>query len=98
MQIKDQSPNSGNPQLFSVFAEQIPVAAALLDRDLRYLVVSRRWLIDYELHNQDIIGRYHFEIFPLLQEVGIGSGDVNFPHSPLPTPHSPLHQGSSHIC
>ena len=75
MQIKDQSPNSGNLQLFSVFAEQIPVAAAMLDRDLRYLIVSRRWLIDYELQNQDIIGRYHFEIFPLLQKEGMGSGE-----------------------
>ncbi|MCP2732178.1 hypothetical protein NJ959_27485, partial [Symplocastrum sp. BBK-W-15] len=83
MQLKDQSPNSGNLQLFSVFAEQIPAAVAMLDRDLRYLIVSRRWLIDYELQNQDIIGRYHFEIFPLLQEEGIGNREHKFPHSPL---------------
>ncbi|HBE19042.1 MAG TPA: hypothetical protein DEG17_05970 [Cyanobacteria bacterium UBA11149] len=72
IQLKDESPNSGNLQILSTFAEEIPFAVAMLDRELRYLVVSRRWLMDYGIHNQNIIGRYHLEIFPWLQEEGMG--------------------------
>jgi PAS domain S-box-containing protein len=37
----------------------------MLDRELRYLLVSRQWLRDYALESQTIVGRYHQEVFPL---------------------------------
>ena len=46
------------------FVEQAPVAVAMLDRDLRYLVASRRWVSDYGLTGQDLTGRLHYDIFP----------------------------------
>lgn len=53
-----------------MFVEYAPAAIAMLDRELRYVVVSRRWLVDYGLLGQDVIGRRHYEIFPQIPERG----------------------------
>ena len=46
------------------FIEHAPVAIAMLDRDLRYVAVSRRWLEDYRLDEQNILGKHHYDMFP----------------------------------
>ena len=47
-----------------LYAEHCPAAIAMFDRDMNYLVASRRWLIDFDLGDEPIIGRSHYEIFP----------------------------------
>ncbi|MEQ1793454.1 MAG: PAS domain S-box protein [Nitrospira sp.] len=46
------------------FIEHAPAPIAILDRNLRYVAVSRRWVQDYRLDNQDILGKHHYDVFP----------------------------------
>ena len=72
MPLGDRLADLSNLDLFSALLEQMPTAVAMLDCNLCYLLVSRRWLRDYGLENQDIIGRSHWELFPQLQLGGDG--------------------------
>ncbi|MGC9526266.1 MAG: PAS domain-containing protein [Limnospira sp.] len=45
-----------------------PVAVAILDRNMRYLAYSDRWLRDYDLPAESLVGRSHYEIFPRTPE------------------------------
>ncbi len=51
-------------QQMDLFIEYIPAAIAIFDRQMRYVLTSRRWREDYNLSARDIIGRSHCEIFP----------------------------------
>jgi PAS domain S-box-containing protein len=54
--------------LLREFITHTPAAIAMLDREVRYLQASRRWLTDYKLGGQDIIGRCHYDVFPDIPE------------------------------
>ena len=51
-----------------LFIERAPVPVAMLDRDMRYLAVSRRWLESFGSAGQNLLGRSHYELMPEIPE------------------------------
>ena len=51
------------------FVEHTPAAVAMLDRDLKYVAVSKRWYQDYQLSEVSIIGLYHYDVFPEIKNM-----------------------------
>ena len=54
--------------LLKQFVAHTPAAIAMLDTEMRYLQISGRWLNDYDLAGQNIIGRSHYDVFPDIPE------------------------------
>jgi PAS domain S-box-containing protein len=52
-------------RLYQIISEA-PVAIAMFDREMRYVTHSKKWLADYDLQDQVIIARSHFEVLPQL--------------------------------
>lgn len=52
----------------ALFIEHSPAALAMLDDQMRYIYCSQRWLSDYKLNGQDIIGKSHYDVFPEIGE------------------------------
>ncbi|MEG4939607.1 PAS domain-containing protein [Microcoleus sp. F4-D5] len=51
-----------------LFVKHSPAGVAMFDRQMRYMLVSDRWLASYGLGTQNIVGRSHYEIFPNLPD------------------------------
>ncbi|HYD59868.1 MAG TPA: EAL domain-containing protein [Noviherbaspirillum sp.] len=47
-----------------LFIKHNPAAVAMLDRNMRYLLVSPRWHEDYRLGDKDLTGLSHYDVFP----------------------------------
>jgi PAS domain S-box-containing protein len=50
------------------FITHAPTAIAMFDSGLHYLAYSDRWLEDYGLKGQNLIGRHHYDIFPSIRD------------------------------
>jgi PAS domain S-box-containing protein len=46
-----------------LFIEHAPAGLVMLDRDMRYLAVSRSWMKDFHLQD-NVIGKCHCDVFP----------------------------------
>lgn len=51
-------------QHWQLMLEHIPAAIAVFDTELRYLAATRRWIEDYKLQEQTVLGRSHYDVFP----------------------------------
>lgn len=47
-----------------LFVENSPAVLAMLDKDMKYIITSKRWKTDYNLGDKEIIGKSHYEVFP----------------------------------
>ena len=54
---------SAGEERLRLFIEHAPAAMVMLDRQMRYLAVSRRWMKDFHLRDS-IIGQCHYDVFP----------------------------------
>ena len=46
------------------FVEHAPAAVAMFDTEVKYVAASHRWMEEYGIQDQAILGRSHYEIFP----------------------------------
>lgn len=51
-------------RLLQIFINHAPVAIAMFDKQMRYVAVSQRFLREYHMEGQDLIGKNHYELFP----------------------------------
>jgi len=55
-------------QILRAFVERAPMAVIMLDRRMRGVQVSQRWLDDMSMTREYVLGRSHYECFPNLPE------------------------------
>ncbi|MHB8679354.1 MAG: PAS domain S-box protein [Rudaea sp.] len=55
-------------EVLRLFVQHSPVAMAMFDREMRYIVNSRRYAEDFRIGDQDMTGRCHYEVFPEIPE------------------------------
>ena len=55
-------------ELLNIFVRYVPVAVAMVDREMRYLQVSDRWCTDFGVEREGLAGRSHYELFPDIPE------------------------------
>ena len=51
-----------------LFVKFAPAAIAMFDTEMRYIAVSQRFLSEYMIEGQDIIGRCHYDVFPEISQ------------------------------
>jgi PAS domain S-box-containing protein len=54
-------------QLLSLIKEA-PISIAMFDQNMRYIATSQRWVNDYRLGDNYLLGRSHYDVFPGLPE------------------------------
>lgn len=57
-----------NERVLRLFVEHSPASIAMFDNNMLYLAASHRFLLDYNLGDQNLIGRSHYEVFPEISE------------------------------
>jgi diguanylate cyclase (GGDEF)-like protein/PAS domain S-box-containing protein len=67
LEVNAQELTEANVKL-RLLIDNAPAGIMMLDRDMRCIFASRRWLNDRHVKLQDIVGRGHYEIVPEMAE------------------------------
>jgi PAS domain S-box-containing protein len=51
-------------QLFLQFVTKTPVALAMFDNDMNYLLISQKWAENFDFEPQDRLGKNYYDVFP----------------------------------
>jgi PAS domain S-box-containing protein len=54
---------SEQKEQLELFIEHSPASLAMFDNEMRYIATSRRWMSDYDLGEQQLVGKTHYEVF-----------------------------------
>jgi PAS domain S-box-containing protein len=54
--------------LMSYIIQHNPSSIAVFDKELRYIYVSQRYMNDYKVDDPNIIGKYHYDLYPNLPQ------------------------------
>lgn len=52
-----------------LIVQNTPAAVAMFDKEMKYMIASDRWIKDYKLEGQEIIGRSHYDVFPEIRNL-----------------------------
>ena len=55
-------------QLLQLFVEYAPAAVAMCDLEMNYIAYSRRWITDYGLKDENLVGRCHYDVFKTIPD------------------------------
>jgi len=67
-QIKAEEALAHSEQLMRFVIEHTNSGVAIHDRNLNYLYVSQRYLDMYNVQEQEVLGKHHYEVFPDLPQ------------------------------
>nr|WP_320133016.1 PAS domain S-box protein [uncultured Holophaga sp.] len=68
IQVRTASDLKQSKTHLQLLIDHAPASMAMFDREMRYLAVSHRWMEDFALGDQNLIGRSHYEVFPDIPE------------------------------
>jgi PAS domain S-box-containing protein len=66
--LRTETALSHSHKLMRYIIEHNRSAVAVHDRNMNYIYVSQRYLDDYKVKEQNIIGKHHYEVFPDLPQ------------------------------
>lgn len=52
--------------MFKLFLDNIPVAIAIFDENMNYLLATDAWYKDYNISQDNVIGKNHYDVFPTI--------------------------------
>ncbi len=61
---KEETILSENNEILASFIKDSPAALSMVDNEMRYIAASNKWISDYNLDPNAVIGRSHYEVFP----------------------------------
>ncbi len=59
---------SRSERVLQLYVEHSPAAIAMFDHEMKYIAASRRYLIDYDLGEQRLVGLSHYDVFPEISD------------------------------